>query len=123
MPAADTVWPMPLAEVRSSLGRVGLEVRWWEEWTRSHQATASALGEAFAAEAEAIRAQLGGRAVDQLLAAHGLWSEWLEVGRVRKLAFVAEKTGTARTQGGRVPVARAGPSWPHEQPPPAAARG
>jgi hypothetical protein len=27
-----------------------------------------------------------------LIAAHRLWSQWLESGRVRKFAFVAEKT-------------------------------
>lgn len=121
MPAADTVWPMPLAEVRSSLERVGLEVRWWREWTRPHQATAFALREAFATEAGAIRAQLGGRALDRLLAAHGLWSEWLEAARVRKLAFVAEKADTAGSEG--PPARRHGRSWPDEQPPRAAVRG
>jgi|BarGraNGADG00212_1021973.scaffolds.fasta_scaffold84528_2 hypothetical protein len=28
---------------------------------------------------------------DELLAAHRLWSDWLREGRVRKIAFVAEK--------------------------------
>ena len=46
---------------------------------------------AFTADAAAITAQVGERALDDLLAAHRLWSDWLGCGRVRKLAFVAEK--------------------------------
>ena len=52
---------------------------------------ADALTDAFAADATAIAAQIGRRALDELLAAHRLWSEWLATGRVRKIAFVAEK--------------------------------
>ncbi len=40
-----------------------------------------------------IAAQIGHQALQDLLAAHRLWSEWLRDGRVRKLALVAEKTG------------------------------
>ena len=39
----------------------------------------------------AIASALGDRAVDDLLAAHRLWSDWLRTGRVRKFAVVAEK--------------------------------
>ena len=52
---------------------------------------AERLTDAFAADATAIAAQIGRRALDELVAAHRLWSEWLAAGRVRKLAFVAEK--------------------------------
>ena len=31
-------------------------------------------------------------ALEELLVAHRLWSDWLREGRVRKLALVAEKT-------------------------------
>ena len=34
---------------------------------------------------------IGRRALDELLAAHRLWSEWLATGRVRKIALVAER--------------------------------
>jgi len=91
MPDADTVWLIPLAELRSLLERVGLGVRWQEDCSRSHRAMAESLTDAFAADATAIAAQIGRRALDELLAAHRLWSNWLETGRVRKLAFVAEK--------------------------------
>ena len=47
---------------------------------------------AFAAEQSAIAAHLGRRALDELLAAHRLWSDWLWTGRVRKFAFVTEKS-------------------------------
>jgi hypothetical protein len=51
---------------------------------------AAALAAAFAADAESIAAQIGRRALDELLAAHRLWSDWLRAGRVRKLAIVAQ---------------------------------
>jgi hypothetical protein len=47
---------------------------------------------AFAADAADIAAQIGRPALEQLLAAHRLWSDWLREGRVRKIAFVAGKT-------------------------------
>ena len=57
----------------------------------AHRATAQALMDAYAAGAEAIAAQLGTSALEDLLAAHRLWIDWLEEGRVRKLALVAER--------------------------------
>jgi SAM-dependent methyltransferase len=91
MPDADTVWLTPLAEIRTLLHRAGLVVCWQDDWSRSHRAVAESLISAFAAEATAIAAQIGRRALDDLMAAHRLWSAWLESGRVRKIAFVAEK--------------------------------
>jgi SAM-dependent methyltransferase len=91
MPDADTVWLTPLPELLALLETVGLEVRWMKEHTRAHQAMAGSLGRTFAAEHAALAKRLGARAVDDLLAAHRLWSEWLGTGRVRKLAVVAEK--------------------------------
>jgi hypothetical protein len=49
------------------------------------------LTEAFAVDAADIAAQIGRRALEELLAAHRLWSDWLREGRARKIAFVAEK--------------------------------
>jgi SAM-dependent methyltransferase len=92
MPDADTVWLTPLREMLSSLQRVGLSVRWQGDCSQSHLAVADSLLNAFAADATAIAGQIGRRALDELLAAHRLWSDWLREGRVRKIAFVAEKT-------------------------------
>jgi hypothetical protein len=94
MPEADTVWLMPLPDLVSCLERVGLRVRHQEDCSQSHQATVDSLLEAFGADAPHLRAQLGHRAVAQLLAAHRLWSAWLRDGRVRKFAVVAEKVET-----------------------------
>jgi SAM-dependent methyltransferase len=96
MPDADTVWLTPLPELLSCLERVGLVVRWQHDCSRAHRAVADSLIDAFSAEATDIAAQIGGEALEELLAAHRLWSEWLREGRVRKFAFVAEKTGRAR---------------------------
>jgi hypothetical protein len=53
---------------------------------------ADSLISAFTADATEIAAQIGPQALEELLAAHRLWSDWLGNGRVRKFAFVAEKT-------------------------------
>ena len=80
----------PLDELATSLERAGLVVTWQEDHSRAHRAMAQALAGAFAADAADIAAQIGRRALDELLAAHRLWVEWLDEGRVRKLALVAE---------------------------------
>ena len=115
MPDADTVWLTPLDEMATSLGRAGLVVTWQEDHSRAHRAMAQALGDAFAADAEDIAAQIGRRALDELLAADRLWIEWLDEGG-----------SEARTGGGArlaSPDAE-GPGWgatatprPHDTPP------
>ncbi|MPZ95325.1 MAG: methyltransferase domain-containing protein [Propionibacteriales bacterium] len=92
MPDADTVWLVPLSQLLSCLERVGLQVGWVEECSRSHSMVVDALIDAFKAEQSEIAAHLGRRALDELLAAHRLWSDWLRSGRVRKFAFVVEKS-------------------------------
>ena len=91
MPDADTVWLTPLHEMLACLAGVGLAVRWQADCSRSHRAVADSLIAAFEADATDIAAQIGGRALEELLAAHRLWSDWLRDGRVRKIAFVAER--------------------------------
>ena len=94
MPDAETVSLTPLQEMLAFLERAGLVVRRQADCSRSHRAVADALIDAFAADAAEISAQIGSRALEELLAAHRLWSDWLREGRVRKLAFVTEKAGT-----------------------------
>ena len=91
MPDADTVWLTPLDELAAMLERAGLVLTWQEDHSSAHRDMAQALTDAFAADADAIAAQVGRRAIDELLAAHRLWIEWLDAGRVRKLALVAER--------------------------------
>jgi hypothetical protein len=91
MPDADTVWLTPLDEITTYLERAGFVVIWQEDLSPAHRATARALATAFAADAEDIAAQIGRQALDDLLAAHRLWIDWLDEGRVRKLALVAER--------------------------------
>lgn len=92
MPDADTVWLTPLEEMLTYLDQIGLVVRWQQDSSRSHSAVADALIRAFVADAADIAAQIGRTALDELLAAHRLWRDWLREGRARKLAFVTEKT-------------------------------
>jgi SAM-dependent methyltransferase len=93
MPDDDTVWLIPLGEMLACLERVGLAVRWRADWSRSHRAVADSLIAALVTDAADIAAQIGDRALEDLLVAHRLWSDWLGEGRVRKLAVVAEKVG------------------------------
>jgi SAM-dependent methyltransferase len=94
MPDADTVWLTPLPEMLRYLERAGLGVRSQHDHSLSHRAVADSLIGAFAADASAIAEQVGHRALEELLAAHQLWSDWLQEGRVRKVALVAEKAET-----------------------------
>jgi SAM-dependent methyltransferase len=92
MPDADTVWLTPLHDLLTYLERVGLDVGSQQDCSQDHLAVADSLITAFAADATDIAEQIGRRALDELLAAHRLWRDWLREGRVRKFAFVAEKT-------------------------------
>ncbi len=91
MPDADTVHLVPVDEMLATLDRVDLVVSWQEDWTRSHANTAASLTETYAADAVDIAAQIGEQALEELLSAHRLWSDWLGSGRVRKIALVAER--------------------------------
>ena len=96
MPAADTVWLTPLDEMHTLLARVGLAVRFEEDWSESHRDTAVALTDAYTADSTAIASRIGRRALEELLAAHRLWVEWLGSGRVRKFGLVAERRESVR---------------------------
>jgi hypothetical protein len=78
------------------LAQAGLAVRWEEDWSESHREVAAALADAYAADSTAIASRIGRPALDELLAGHRLWSEWLATGRARKFALVAERTATRR---------------------------
>ena len=91
MPDADTVWLTPLDEMIATLERAGLGITSLLDHSRAHRATAQALARAYAASGEDIAAHIGRPALDDLLAAHRLWIDWLERKRVRKLALVAEQ--------------------------------
>jgi SAM-dependent methyltransferase len=91
MPDSDTVWLTPLDEMNTVLALNGLVVRWQDDWSRSHRAMAESLFNTFAANATDIASCIGRPALDELLAAHRLWSQWLTTGRVRKIALVAER--------------------------------
>jgi hypothetical protein len=91
MPAADTVWPVELAELTDVLGNAGLAVTWQQECSFAHHAVATALLRCYRADSAQIAGQIGEQATAELITAHQLWSDWLGRGRVRKFAMVAEK--------------------------------
>jgi ubiquinone/menaquinone biosynthesis C-methylase UbiE len=91
MPAADTVWPVELAELTDVLRNAGLAVTWQQEYSSAHHAVATALLRYYRADSAQIAGQIGEQATADLITAHRLWSDWLSSGRVRKFAMVAEK--------------------------------
>jgi len=91
MPAADTVWPIELAELTGVLREAGLAVTWQQDYSSSHHAIATALLRCYRADSPQIAGQIGKQATAELITAHQLWSDWLGSGRVRKFAMVAEK--------------------------------
>jgi ubiquinone/menaquinone biosynthesis C-methylase UbiE len=91
MPGADTVWPIQLAKLTAMLRDAGLTVTWQRECSSSHQAAAATLLRCYQANSLQIAAQIGKRAIADLITSHQLWSDWLGSGRVRKFAIVAEK--------------------------------
>jgi SAM-dependent methyltransferase len=91
MPAADTVWPIELAELTDVLRDAGLAVTWRQERSSAHRAIATALLRCYRADSPQIAGQIGRQATAELITAHQLWSDWLGSGRVRKFAMVAEK--------------------------------
>jgi SAM-dependent methyltransferase len=91
MPAADTVWPVELAELTDVLRNAGLAVTWRQEYSSAHHAIATALLRCYRADSPQIAGQIGKQATAELITAHQLWSDWLGSGRVRKFAMVAER--------------------------------
>jgi SAM-dependent methyltransferase len=91
MPDADTVWLTPLPEMARLLADVGLRVSWQQECSEAHLTMADSLLRAYASKRDEIAVGVGRRALDELLAAHRLWRDWLQSGRVRKFALVAQK--------------------------------
>jgi SAM-dependent methyltransferase len=88
MPNSHTVWLTSLQELTESLDRAGLAVTWVEDHSSAHRATAQALADVYAA-----------RAMNGLVTSHRLWVDWLDSGRVRKLALVAAPRRAAAANG------------------------
>ena len=84
MPAADTVWPVPLPTLLDALRLHGLAIASIEDVTQRHRATAAARSRALEAAPRGPH-----RDVDDLVAAHRLWVRWLGDRRIRKYAVVA----------------------------------
>jgi SAM-dependent methyltransferase len=89
MPAADTVWPVPLAEFMTTLADVGLATVSVQNDTAAHLRVVTALLAQFTANRDRIVAALGTTLTDDLLVSHRLWRDWMSSGRIRKFAVAA----------------------------------
>lgn len=96
MPAADTVWPVPLPRLRELLEESGFEGTWQQEVTTAHRDVVDALVVELARHRGGIVAQVGAEEHERMLAAHRLWSQWLRTGRIRKFAVVAAAQSVQR---------------------------
>jgi ubiquinone/menaquinone biosynthesis C-methylase UbiE len=91
MPEGDCIWLVTEDEFRALLHATGFRVRHVEDRTEAHADLARRLATAFARHREPIAAVVGAARRDEIIVAHARWVEWLAVGRVRKLALVAER--------------------------------
>jgi SAM-dependent methyltransferase len=91
MPDADTVHLIPLEDLLALLDQVGLTVTHQEDHTEAHATTAESLTASFTTHAADITPEIGPQALEELLTAHRLWTDWLHTTRVHKIALVAEK--------------------------------
>ena len=89
MPDAETVFLLPMREMTVLLHRAGLQVVWQQDCSAAHLGVVESMLAALVADAPAISGQIGPRALEELLAAHRLWADWIRAGRVCKVACVA----------------------------------
>lgn len=92
MPASDTVWPVPLGDLQGVLVDAGFAVDSCVEETGAQLPVVSALLGAFRLHSQGLRDRLGEAFVDDLIASHTLWREWMASGRIRKFSLVARRT-------------------------------
>lgn len=91
MPDSDTVWLTEFDELARTLRAAGLHLTWTRDCSASHRTTAAALLGSFRRHEADITREIGRPAFADLALAHQLWVEWLDAGRVRKVAAVAER--------------------------------
>lgn len=91
MPAADTVWPIRWPQLEKLLDAAGFDLLDCRDETAHHVEIVDALTTQFTAHRGGIAAATGDRFIDDLVAAHRLWSHWMHAGRIRKLAVTARR--------------------------------
>lgn len=106
MPDSDTVWLTTLDELEAALGRAGFALTWITNCSQAHQEMAERLTATLSLDRTRIAATIGECALDELVAAHRLWSTWLRTGRVRKFAAVAERLDAVAAVEPAVPDSR-----------------
>jgi ubiquinone/menaquinone biosynthesis C-methylase UbiE len=92
MPDGAHVWLVAASTFRDLAVASGFAVRQVDDLTQSHAEVARNLAPAFVRHRQTIARQIGEDDCDDLIASHTLWARWLASGRVRKLAFVLERS-------------------------------
>jgi SAM-dependent methyltransferase len=75
MPAADTVWLIPLDEMHELLAWAGLVVRWQEDWSGPHRSVAESLAAASGAD-PALHKRVSAPSLEQLAMARPCSRRW-----------------------------------------------
>jgi hypothetical protein len=88
MPHSDTTWLVSLEDMVDMLWAAGLCPQRVEDHSQQHWDIVVRLVRAFELQAAPLQQELGGQAYHDLLRAHQLWAQWLQSGRVRKLALL-----------------------------------
>jgi cyclopropane fatty-acyl-phospholipid synthase-like methyltransferase len=91
MPDGDRVWLVAADAFCDLLEASGFALRRVDDLTVSHAAVARNLALAFAHHRQSIAGHVGDEACAGLITSHTIWARWLESGRVRKLAIIAER--------------------------------
>ena len=93
LPGGDQVWFTPEPEFRDLLAEAGFRVTWSRDLTAGHAGRTRRLAEAFGPERAAIVEAMGEPFWAAIVAQHRTFATWLEQGRLRKVAIVAERAG------------------------------
>ena len=91
IPAGDRVWIVPAAHFGELSHSTGFRVAWIEDQSRTHAEVATRLAAGLSTYRDPIADEVGAHVCQDLIAAHEHWSDWLQSGRVRKLAVVLER--------------------------------
>jgi hypothetical protein len=90
LPGGAAIWFTPEANFRALLADAGLRVRWTSDLTAAHAARTRRLVATYEGARGEIVAAMGATFWSEIVAQHRAFAAWMETGRLRKVAIVAE---------------------------------
>lgn len=92
MAGGQELWLETESTLMRLLRHCGFECCSVWDLSAAHAAVAGRLARSFACHSAIVAAEMGQGFLDNAVAAHHLWEEWLRSGRAQKLALVAERS-------------------------------